>query len=119
MATTNELVKKVLNHINEKINSVGGVVDKWSDGNGNWWRKYSDGFIVQGGTEPYTAKSGVVTFHIPFSTANCVVVAPTAEVTSTDSDGVDMATMVSDFTASSFRYSRSSGRTVPWVAYGY
>ena len=32
MATANETVKKVLDHLNQKISSVGGVVDSWSDG---------------------------------------------------------------------------------------
>lgn len=36
MATANETVLKVLNHMNEKIESLGGVVDSWSDGDRNW-----------------------------------------------------------------------------------
>ena len=75
MATANETVKKVLNHMNEKINSVGGVVDSWSDGNGNWWRKYSDGFIVQGGNIKSVTGGAdtAVTFLKGFSSMDYVV----------------------------------------------
>lgn len=48
MAEANQTIKKVLNHLNSKI-GTGGVVDKWSDGQGNFWRKYADGWIEQGG----------------------------------------------------------------------
>ena len=51
MTTENQTVLKVLNHLNSKI-GTGGVVDSWSDGQGNFWRKYADGFIEQGGEFP-------------------------------------------------------------------
>lgn len=63
MATANVSVKQVLDHLNQRIGSGGGVVDSWSDGNGNWWRKYADGWIEQGGV----ASDGEISFHVPFS----------------------------------------------------
>lgn len=69
MATANETVKKVLDNLNQRISSVGGVVDKWSDGNGNWWRKYADGFVEQGGF--LAGSEGVnVTFNTSFTSTN-------------------------------------------------
>lgn len=68
MATANEAVKKVLDNLNQRIASVGGVTDKWSDGNGNWWRKYSDGFIVQGGRK--AANTVNISLNTPFSDLN-------------------------------------------------
>ena len=64
MAEVNQVVLKVLNHLNSKI-GTGGVIDKWSDGQGNWWRKYSDGGIEQGGIGD--GSSGTITFPIAFS----------------------------------------------------
>ena len=67
MATANETVLKVLNHMNEKIDSLGGVVDSWSDGQGNFWRKYADGWIEQGGIATPAATEWV-TLHLPMAT---------------------------------------------------
>ena len=64
MATANETVLKVLNHMNEKINSVGGVVDSWSDENGNWYRVYKDGWIEQGGYSISNTTNRSVTFPV-------------------------------------------------------
>lgn len=69
MTEANQTVLKVLNHMNEKINSVGGVVDSWSDGNGNWWRKYADGFIEQGGFVP-TEVQATISFNTAFTSTN-------------------------------------------------
>lgn len=68
MATANEVVLKVLNDLNEKT-GLGGVVDKWSDGQGNFWRKYADGWIEQGGIATPAAAEWV-TLHIPMATNN-------------------------------------------------
>lgn len=51
MAEANQTVLKVLNDLKAKIGTRGGV-DSWSDGNGNFWRKYADGWIEQGGKIP-------------------------------------------------------------------
>lgn len=68
MAEANQTVLKVLNDLKAKI-GTGGVVDSWSDGNGNFWRKYADGWIEQRGKIPngnawtwYTA-----TLNTPFT----------------------------------------------------
>lgn len=68
MAEANQTVLKVLNDLKAKI-GTGGVFDSWSDGNGNFWRKYADGWIEQRGKIPngnawtwYTA-----TLNTPFT----------------------------------------------------
>lgn len=66
MAEANQTVLKVLNHLNSKI-GTGGVIDKWSDGQGNFWRKYADGWIEQGGIATPAATEWV-TLHIPMAT---------------------------------------------------
>lgn len=73
MATANEVVLKVLNDLKEKT-GLGGVVDSWSDGQGNFWRKYADGFIEQGGVIADISSSQIetVTFHTSFSNTNYV-----------------------------------------------
>lgn len=68
MATANANVKKALNRLNQKISSVGGVIDSWSDGNGNWWRKYSDGWLEQGGRLSSNGSPISLVFNAPFST---------------------------------------------------
>lgn len=73
MATANANVKKVLNRLNQKISSVGGVIDSWSDGNGNWWRKYSDGWLEQGGI--VEGESATITFPVSYKSANYTVLA--------------------------------------------
>lgn len=119
MATANETVKKVLNNLNQRISSVGGVVDKWSDGNGNWWRRYADGFILQGGVKPKGSSSGTITLNIAFMTVNYTVLATDVEDSSPDTGGVDMVVMLSNRTPTSFRYSIDSVRYVSWFACGY
>ena len=58
----------------------GGVVDKWSDGQGNFWRKYADGFVIQGYTytgDPPTNVKIPVTFPTQFSNTNYKVLCET------------------------------------------
>lgn len=66
-----QTTKKVLEFLNQRISSVKGVVDSWTDGNGNWWRKYSDGWIEQGGKSDRTSE-GPVSLNTSFSGTNYV-----------------------------------------------
>lgn len=69
MPTANETVKKVLTRLNQKIDSVGGgVVDSWTSDDGNqWYRKYSNGWIEQGGLLDMKNENTPVTFNVQFS----------------------------------------------------
>jgi hypothetical protein len=50
------------------------IVTSWSDANGNWYRKYSDGWIEQGGVSDYaTDKTITLTFPTAFSSTNYTV----------------------------------------------
>lgn len=64
MATANETVKKVLTELNKKIDSVGGVVEHWISEDGQqWFRRYSDGWLEQGGI------TGTLSFTVTFPKA--------------------------------------------------
>mgnify|MGYP003291657612 CR=1 FL=1 len=75
-----------LNLLSNGTATIGGkqivCVTKWTSGV-NWYRKYSDGFIEQGGT--VTARDNTITFHTPFSNTNYTIIgneimnSPTAE----------------------------------------
>lgn len=75
MAEANPTVKAVLNHL---LSNGGGVVDSWDDGNGNWYQKFSNGFLIQGWTysgNPPTNSPISITFPTSFSGKNYVVLA--------------------------------------------
>ena len=65
MATANQTVKKGLDHLNSKI-GVGGVIESGTSADGmSWYKKFSDGRVIQGGI----TSSGVefpVTFLVPY-----------------------------------------------------
>ena len=68
MTTANETIKKVLDHFESKI-GTGGVIKSWNDGNGNWYRKYADGWIEQGGiTQPTISEW--ITLHTQMESNN-------------------------------------------------
>lgn len=46
------------------------LVASWNNGNGNWYRKYSDGWIEQGGFVKENTVETPVTYHIPFANTN-------------------------------------------------
>lgn len=69
MATANQTVLKVLNHLNSKI-GTGGVVDSGGSGTDDWYVKFANGFLIQGGTTQSENGTKTITFQIPFSNAN-------------------------------------------------
>lgn len=59
-------VAQVQADVSTKVDSSSPhIVDEWSDGNGNWWRKYSDGWIEQGGLIK-TNQLSSLSFHKAF-----------------------------------------------------
>ena len=118
MTEANQTVLKVLNHMNEKINSVGGVVDSWSDGQGNFWRKYADGFIEQGGVFPKNTAhvDNVISLTKPFTTLNYqAIVQPTWG----SNDG--LGSRISKKTLNSFTavFASADDPHAMWFACGY
>lgn len=50
------------------------IVASWDDGNGNWYHKYSDGWIEQGGNFATSGTTtGTTTLHLAFASANYTV----------------------------------------------
>lgn len=49
------------------------ITETYNDGEGNWYRKYSDGFIEQGGIVERTGMSQILNFLVKFQTKNYLV----------------------------------------------
>lgn len=62
MVTADATTKAVLNSLS---GNGRGVVESGCDDNGNWWRKYADGWIEQGGF--INGYGGTITFPKAFS----------------------------------------------------
>ena len=119
MAEANQTIKKVLNHLNSKI-GTGGVVDSWSDGQGNFWRKYADGFIEQGGSIEHPRDSTVtVTLAKEFASGDSYqAFAQSCGHNSNDSN--NNSNVVMNKTAQSFDIrSFEAVHTSSWYACGY
>lgn len=57
-----------LQKVDEKLSSIHAVVETWSDGT-SWYRKYSDGWVEQGGK----TTSETVTLHVPMKDTNYTI----------------------------------------------
>ena len=120
MAEANQIVLKVLNDLKEKT-GLGGVIDSWSDGNGNWWRKYADGWIEQGGEVKRKTSQIEVSLHVPMKDATYSVLLTSGDSTN-DSDGTSNAdsVLLQFKTASSFKVSHYAAMTsFFWEVKGY
>ena len=62
------------------------VIDAYDDGTAYWYRKWSDGWLEQGGTSYGSAAWRVISLPIPFSTKNYTLLLTVDESTSTDSN---------------------------------
>ena len=63
---------------------IHNIVSSWSDGS-NWYRKYSDGFIIQGVRVLQSAEKPTITLPCPFSNSNYIAVVTSHETSSTSS----------------------------------
>lgn len=125
MATANETVKKVLDNLNQRIASVGGVIDSWSDGNGNWWRKYADGWIEQGGYSISNTGNRSVTFPIEMANPLGVSFADVRHDTGhypnyiqrVPSSGFDISNV--NLTSTGFQCFNDRNSGIFWRAFGY
>lgn len=119
MATANANVKKVLNRLNQKISSVGGVIDSWSDGNGNWWRKYADGWIEQGGvlaasTQHHSDRE--ITFPLSFSSTSYVLL---IEASWNANDGLGSMVKAKAMSSATAVFVTYYDKCAGWYACGY
>lgn len=91
------------------------VTETWHSGT-SWYRKWSDGWIEQGG-EMVKSSTGEVTLHTPYKSTNyCVQGTPTVQ-----SNLSNPRIFVENRTTTSFVLSMSSyaTRSCAWYAYGY
>ena len=93
-------------------NTVVTLAASWKSGK-NWYRKYSDGWIEQGGTSP----AGKVTLHLPFSNTNYTITHAT--VGWQDTYLTENSKTTTGFTISQPQTSTSPAYDVPWYACGY
>lgn len=119
--------------ITELANDVSGKLDKtvnginvkyitgtYNDGK-NWYRKWSDGWLDQGGWIDNTAQDTTVTLHVPFSSVNYSAIAQKSLTTSADTAAMDGT---SNYTTTSFvvRMLLANGAVSKggfmWYAYG-
>lgn len=122
MATANETVKKVLEDLRKNGGGSHKVIEEWhSESGGQWWRKWSDGYLEQGGlwneagpAEGYTDRT--ITLPVSFGTVNYVVV-----VQSGFRDNSGLGTYVSEKDTSFFKAKSASNppNAATWYACGY
>lgn len=105
------------------------VVDTYHNGD-SWYRKYSDGWVEQGGyvnatsVTAYGAVSPSVTFVTPFTTA-CLMVkcTPVHSATTTNANNDYELHVVQDVSTTGFTYRKGSGGTnltgFYWQAKGF
>lgn len=111
-------VKAVLNWVKSQIGKADQVVEEWHEG-ANFYRKYSSGFIEQGGYMSTPRKGDTtasVTFHRAFSSADTVNVLTTGRFANVDSSTANCLDKVS---ATSFTVYDWTARTTHWYAFGY
>lgn len=92
------------------------ITTNWRSG-GNWYRKWSDGFIEQGGYASSTTQEVSITLNVAFSNTNYTVVA----ASTVGGSQYNYNPNVGDRTTTSFRYNTMIGKAsgVLWIAYGY
>lgn len=109
-SSTDLEITKVANELNEFKLANDYVVESYSDGNGNWYRKYKSGWVEQGGVLPVSTKvvNTVVSLLKPFATNRYTVLTQNyhdGDTINTDSRFSDHSISriaVFNFTATSF-----------------
>ena len=104
------------------VRGKGVLIESYISGT-TWYRKYSDGWIEQGGRVTTTATSGTVTFYKAFSNTNYGIFCqegekPTAETAGTDTSGYAENIGLTNYTTTTVRYSCVSNRYFNWFACG-
>jgi len=104
------------NHIatTEWVRGKGVLVESWHSG-ANWYRKYSDGWIEQGG-EGAVGRDVIIMLHTPFSDTNYYATAM-GHGGYAWSDNVSSCTL--NYTTTSFTAITNQGDKCKWYACGY
>ena len=117
-----ELAKDVSGKLDKTVNGINVkyITGTYNDGK-NWYRKWSDGWLDQGGWIDNTAQDTTVTLHVPFSSVNYSAIAQKSLTTSADTAAMDGT---SNYTTTSFvvRMLLANGAVSKggfmWYAYG-
>ena len=73
MPTANTTVKAVLDHLLANGGGTSKIIEEWHQGT-EWYRKWSNGFIEQGGEDQFGNVNGTtVSLHTPFSSSTYIV----------------------------------------------
>lgn len=110
----NDDVLKALRHLNERT-SDSVIVESGKTSTG-WWRKWSDGFIEQGGTEEAPGNPSTVSLPKSFSNNSYTLILTGFRGSSEDS--YDQAFIYSK-SASSFKSAGRNATARDWYACGY
>ena len=112
-------ITQIANELNEFKSSVKDyVVESYSDGNGNWYRKYKSGWLEQGGVLPFLSKveNKVVSLLKPFATNKYTVLTQNYH----DGDTINIKNYFSDGGLSTSRFSVFNFTATSFnVYYGY
>lgn len=114
MATANETVKKVLNHLMAKAESS---LSAESGGQNAWFVKLSNGLIIQAGRFGDGNKAVSVTFPKAFTNADTIYVKSSKNLENNDASWAS-DTNPWDVTTTSFKV-HSTGSNHMWFAIGY
>ena len=95
------------------------VVESYHDDQGNWWRKYSDGWIEQGGIIGRGPETSIVTisYNKPFTSANVVLITNTKDYAGTEAVTYTYS-CPKNVTATGFNKALSSSTEFVWYACG-
>lgn len=99
-----------------KPDPKGTLVESWKEGS-KWYRKYSDGWIEQGGK--WTAEYGTITFYVPFIDVEYTLSATPSGYPTNGNHSDGTITTASHTKTSFFYHSVRSLNMADWVAVGY
>lgn len=118
-----QTTKKVLEFLKNRNSAEAYVVETWSDG-AQWYRRYSDGFIEQGGTSSIGSRTTkIVSLLKPFGSSKYKAVV--SGMTYSGGNNYSASVGISEKTTISFTacsVSEESGnywKEFDWVAFGY
>lgn len=113
---------------NPNLQGIAHTIETWKSSDGtSWYRKYSDGFIEQGGV-CYTGQYGTITLNIPFKTTtyNCQLTMTSGNGGYSSTGGMSIGVKNGSKSTTSFAWNATgvgdpSLSTSPfnWIACGY
>lgn len=114
-------VAQVQAKLPNKLNSTTPhIVDTWSDGQGNWYRIWSDGWIEQSGLDTKERTDGyVISLHTPMSSTNYSIYLSRYKGASHAQEFVQAVTLNSFTLGIVYTYQTRGGVQLCWMVCGY